>query len=69
MAAPGGPAPEFKVKTLKNIKFFYELIFCSRKNIKIIISLKPTKGKLESTWRPLEADPGGQPGIYKDVIL
>ena len=69
-AAPGRPAPESKVKTLKMVKFSDELIFSSRKIIKIIsLLLKPIGGKLESTWRPLEADPGGQPGTDTLICL
>ena len=44
-AAPGRPAPEFKVKTLKIVKFSYELIFSSRKIIKIIFYI------IEANWK------------------
>ena len=38
-AAPGGPVPEFKVKSLKKVKFSYEHIFLAEKNIKIIFHI------------------------------
>ena len=44
-AAPGRPAPESQIKTLKKIKFSCEITFCSIKYIKIIFYI------IEAIWR------------------
>ena len=77
-AAPGRPAPESQIKTLKKMKFSYEITFCSVKYIKIIfhtieaiwktprIYLKAAGGW---SWRPARYRYGGQTLVCLHVCL